>query len=106
MNSLCKKAISVLFLSALGACQKQAAEVGEAKSYQYYLEHSDETKSVADKCYDFAKNELSTFSPDKRVAWEQTPTGINCSNANRARTILVLAEQQREMADAAKRLGK
>lgn len=106
MKYLCKTVLSALFLSTLGACQKHPTDVAVAKSYQYYMEHAEEAKAIAEKCYDFARNELSTLPADKRAAWEQTTAGINCSNAKHARTMSVLAEQQRERSDAAKKFGK
>ena len=106
MLTTLKIAFPLAVLTMLGACQKHPNDVAEAKSYQYYMEHAEETKAVAEKCSDLEKNELSTLSPDKRAAWQQTASGINCGNAQRARTMLVLTEFQRERSDAAKKLGK
>lgn len=96
----------LLALCVLGACQKHATDVAEPKSHQYYMQHAEETKAVAAKCNEFEQNELSTLPPSKQVAWRETATGINCTNAVSAKGLLAIAELQRRRAEAAENVRK
>lgn len=102
MKSTSKIICSIVTVSVLGGCQKQPTDVAEPKSYQYYLQHAEETKEVAAKCNQFEQNELSTLPPSKQMAWRETPAGINCTNAVTAKGLLAIAELQRRREEAAK----
>ncbi|MBY0240236.1 MAG: hypothetical protein K2X55_13065 [Burkholderiaceae bacterium] len=101
MTNIAKTIVSLAVFAALGACQKKPTDVAEAKSYQYYLEHGEETKTVAAKCSEFEQNELSMQPPSKQAAWRETAAGINCSNAQGAKPYVMLAELQKKRAEAA-----
>ncbi|MRV70686.1 hypothetical protein GJ700_03010 [Duganella sp. FT92W] len=92
---------ALALVAAATGCQRSPIDVSEPKTYQYYMEHSDETKVVAGKCSDFEKKEFSVLPPSKQMAWRETPTGINCANARNAAATLVITEHQRGLAEAA-----
>lgn len=101
MSALKTYVPALVLMAAATGCQRSPIDVSEPRTYQYYMEHSDETKVIASKCKDFELKEFSVLPPSKQMAWRETPTGINCANAQSAAAMLIITEHQRGLAEAA-----
>lgn len=78
-----------LVLITLTACQKAAdaptslpkiPQTG-AKTVAYYVSHFDEATTIKAECDRFSTTELSLMTAAQKKAFQDTPSGINCRNA-------------------------
>lgn len=94
-----KLSLCVVTVFCVAACSSNTEVI---KTIEYYGVHLVEADTVNSKCKDMEKQQLSAMSPSQRLAWEETPMGINCRNAQQAlsdQRYLANQKKMRETAD-------
>lgn len=94
-------AFAMAICACLLACEKEKTEV--QNSVSYFSQHPNEAEVMVTRCKAEEKESLSLMSPSQRLAWEETAHGINCRNANQARSESKYSDYQRRMREEAKK---
>ncbi|MYM84320.1 hypothetical protein GTP44_20495 [Duganella sp. FT50W] len=99
-----KMVLILISIVALNACQKKVGGDVTVQSLDFYSKYPDSAKSVAEKCMEYERGELSRLDARQQQEWQDSLEGVNCNNAKTARSLQIIGERQKQLREAAKAL--